>query len=107
MICRADKDRKIIILNYEDYDVIMTKELQQFEEMDVSVEGCDTYLEKLRKERNDLIVKLHDMGAVNDELLLHVIGMICKINSYRKVNGALAMFFVAIHRLTHFSKHTR
>jgi len=49
----------------------MTKELQQFEKMDVSAVGCDAYLAKMRKECNDLIVKLHGMGAVNDELLLH------------------------------------
>ena len=31
VICRVDKDGKIVILNYEDYNTIMTKELQQFE----------------------------------------------------------------------------
>ena len=44
------------------------------------------------------------------ELLLHVIGMKCKNNSYRKVSGALVkIFFIAIHRLTlsRFSEHTR
>ena len=71
----------------------MTKELQQFEKLDVSVEGCDAYLEKLRKDRNELMVKLHNLGAVNDELLLHVTGIKCKSNSYRKVNGTSAKFF--------------
>jgi len=37
VICRADKDGKIVILNYEDYDAIMIRELQQFEKLDVSV----------------------------------------------------------------------
>ena len=37
VICRADKDGKIVILNYDDYDAIMTRELQQFEKLDVSV----------------------------------------------------------------------
>jgi len=71
----------------------MTRELQQFEKLDVSVEGCDAYLEKRRKDCNELMVKLHNLGAVNDELLLHVTGMKCKNNSYRKVNGASAKFF--------------
>jgi len=93
VICQADKDGKIAMLNYEDYDTIMAKELQQFEKLDVSVEGCDTYTEKLRKDCNDLMVKLHNLGAVNDELLLHVTGIKCKSNSYRKVNGALPKFF--------------
>jgi len=93
-ICRADKEGKIVILNYEDYDAIMTKELQQFEKLGVSAEGCDTYLEKLRKDCNELMVKLHNLGAVNDELLLHVTVIKCKSNSYRKVNGALAKIFL-------------
>ena len=91
VICRADKDGKIVILNYEDYDAIMIRELQQFENLDTSVEGCDAYLEKLRKDCNDLMVKLHNLGAVNDEL--QVTGIKCKSNSYRKVNGASAKFF--------------
>ena len=49
MICRADKDGKIVILNYVDYDAIMTRELQQFEELDVPVDGSDAYLEKATK----------------------------------------------------------
>jgi len=69
VIYPADKDCKIVILNYADYDAIMTRELQQFEKSDVSVEGCDAYLEKLRKDCNDLMVKLHNLVAVNDELL--------------------------------------
>jgi len=36
----------------------MAKELIQFEKMDVSVEGCDAYLETLRKECNGLMIKL-------------------------------------------------
>ena len=59
VICRADKDGKIAILNYDEYDAIMTRELQQFEKLDVSVDGSDTYLEKVRKNCNELVVKLH------------------------------------------------
>ena len=89
-----NKDGKIVILNYEDYDAIITRSLLQlFEKLDVSVEGCDAYLENLRKDCTDIIVKLHNLGAVNDELLLRVTGIKCKSNSYPKVNGALAKVF--------------
>ena len=99
-IWRADKDSKIVILNYEDYDAIMTGELQEFEKL-------DAYLEKLRKDCNDLMVKLHNLGAVNDELLLHVTGIKCKSNSYRKSTVHRQSFFVTIHppTPTRFSKH--
>jgi len=39
MIFRVDKDGKIVILTYGDYDAIMTKLLQQFEKTDVSLDA--------------------------------------------------------------------
>ena len=88
MLCRADKDGKIVILNYDDYDAIMTKELKQFEKLEVSVDGSDIYLEKVRKDCNELVVKFHAIGELKDELLLPITGMKCKNNAYRKVSGA-------------------
>ena len=93
VICRADKDGKIVILNYDDYDAIMIRELQQFEKLDVSVDGSDTYLEKVRKYCNELVVKVHAIGELKDELLPPITGMKCKNNAYRKVNGASAKYF--------------
>ena len=83
LICRVDKDGIIVILNYDDYDAIMTRELQQFEKLDVSVDESDTYLEKVRKDCNDLVVKLHAIGELKDELILPITGMKCKNNAYR------------------------
>jgi len=51
--------------------------------MDVSAKGCD--LEKLEKDCKELMVMLHDIGEVNNELLLHVTGIKWKSNLYRKV----------------------
>ena len=93
VICQADKDRKSVILNYDDYDAIMTRELQQFEKLDMSVDGSDTYLENMRKDCNELVVKHHAIGELKDELLLLITGMKCKNNAYGKVNGASAKYF--------------
>jgi len=71
----------------------MTRELQQFEKLDVSLDGSDTYLEKVRKVCNELVVKLHAIGELKDELLLPITGMKCKNNAYRKVSGASAKYF--------------
>jgi len=46
VICRADKDGKIAILIYDDYDAIVTRELQQFEKLDVSVGEATPTLKK-------------------------------------------------------------
>jgi len=90
LICRSHKDGQIAILYYNDYDAIMTRELQHFEKLDVSVDGSDTYLENVRKDCNELVVKLQAIGELKDELLLPITGMKCKNNAYRKVNGASA-----------------
>jgi len=75
----------------------MTKEVQQFEKSDVSVDGSDTYLEKVGKDCNELMVKLHAIGELKDELLLPITRMKCKNNAYRKVNGASAKYFSLQH----------
>jgi len=93
VICRADKAGKIVIHSYDDYDAIMTRELQQFEKLDVSVDGSDAYLEKVRKDCNDLVVELNAIEELKDELLLPITVMKCKNNAYRKVNAASAKYF--------------
>jgi len=72
VICRACKDGKIVILKLQRLQrYIMTKELQQFEKMDLLVDGCGAYLHKMRKDCKDLATELHTMGAMSDEMLLH------------------------------------
>ena len=72
------------------------------------VDGSDTYLEKVRKDCNELVVKLHAIGELKDELLLPITGMKCKNNAYRKVNAASAKYFPATrqHTITRFLRHT-
>ena len=43
--------------------------------MDMPVNGCDAYVDKLRKECNELVIERHTTGVVSDELLLHTTGM--------------------------------
>jgi len=49
---------------------------------------CEKRKEKVRKDCNELVVKLHAIGELRGELLLPITGMKCKNNAYRKVNGA-------------------
>ena len=59
----------------------------------MSVDGSDTYLEKVRKDCSELVVKVYAIGELKDELLQPITGMKCKNNAYRKVNGASAKYF--------------
>ena len=47
----------------------------------------------MRKDCNELVVKLHAIGELKDELLQPITGMKCKNNAYCKVNGAWAKYF--------------
>jgi len=85
--------RLIVILNCEEHIATTIKKLLQFEKMDMSANGCDAYLDKLRKDCNDLVVEQHAMAVVKNELLPHTTGITWKNNSYRRVNGAPVMFF--------------
>jgi len=53
----------------------MIKELHQLKNMDVVVYTCDVYRDSICKDCYDLVVELHTIGAVSDELLLHTTGM--------------------------------
>jgi len=56
----------------------------------VSVDGKCTYLENVKKDCNELVVKLHAIGELKDELLLPITGMKCKNSANGKVSGASA-----------------
>jgi len=47
----------------------------------------------VRKDCNELVVKLQAIGELKDELLLPITGMKCKNNAYRKISGASAKYF--------------
>ena len=44
IICRADKDGKIIILNYADYDTIMKREFAPFAKLDIPNDDIEQHL---------------------------------------------------------------
>jgi len=70
--------------------------------MDVPANGCDAYVDKTRKDCNDLVVELHPMCALSDELLLHTNGRIT--GDARSVVHQQNLFD-AIHRLIRLSRH--
>ena len=93
VISSSDKDGKIVILNYEDYNSIMLRELKDFET--VKMVGCtiSEHFEQIRETCNSLMIKLHKLKIVNDCMLLHTTGMKLYEKLYRKIPGAIAKFF--------------
>ena len=69
VICSSDKDGKIVILTYEDYNSIMLRELKDIKT--VMMVGCtiSQYFEQIRETCNSLMIKLHKLKIVNDCML--------------------------------------
>ena len=73
VICKSDKDGKIIILNYEDYDKIMKRELEKFELLPIN--NFKLTANEIRFHTESLIIKLHQLDAIDDDLLFHTVGI--------------------------------
>ena len=93
VISSSDKDGKIVILNYEDYDSIMLRELKDFET--VMMVGCtiSEHFEQIRETCNSLMIKLHKLKIVSNCMFLHTTGIKLYEKLYCKVPGAIAKFF--------------
>ena len=48
VICKSDKDGKLIILNMSDYQAIMERELVQFESLPLNSKTENTHLDNIR-----------------------------------------------------------
>ena len=95
VVCRSDKDGKIVILNYNDYNKIMEQELSKFNIIEhLNVNNITKHFENKRTKANSLIIKLHEENCINDHLLKHTIGMKFENNKYSKITGAIAKNFV-------------
>ena len=77
VICKSDKDGKIVLVNYRDYNVIIEKELSKFSHLHTLItNNIKSYLNKIRKTAEDKIIELHQHGAISDDLLKHTVGVI-------------------------------
>ena len=62
-ICKSDKDGKIVLVNYHDYNVIIEKELSKFSHLHtLTTNNIKSYLNKIRKSAEDKIIELPTWG---------------------------------------------
>lgn len=93
VICSADKDGKIVIINHADYDSIMKRELKQFEKLDIPQGSAEQYLNEIRVKCECILKKLHAAGVINEEFLLHTVGIKFENGFYRHISGPSAKYF--------------
>ena len=99
IICRSDKDGKIVVINYNDYNKIMDRELKKFNEIkDLNTNNIEKRLESIRKNCENMIIKLYEEKLIDDNELRHIIGMKCDFIDnewvYSRIPGPIAKHFV-------------
>ena len=102
VICRSDKDGKIIIVNYTDYQKLMQKELEKFNEIkELNTKTIDKHFDQIRKTVDEKVVQLHQERFIDDRLLKHIVGMkyddvdqnVPERQKYSKISGTIAKYF--------------
>ena len=95
VVCRSDKDGKVLILNYNDYNKIMEQQLSKFNNMEhLNRDNITEHFQKIMKEVNSMIIKLHEANCIDDKLLKHTIGVKFESGKYSKISGTIAKHFV-------------
>jgi len=95
VICKSDKDGKIIIVDFKDYNQIMRREMSNFDKLsNCNTTNINKYLDNIRTTTEKSIINLHKLGTIDDTLLKHVIGFKCYHNgAYKKIPGINSKYF--------------
>ena len=94
VISKADKDGKIIVLDFANYINIMNRELKTFTlRSDINNNNVYKHFDEIRKHNDSLIIELHKQGIIDDFLLKHIIGVKCYGNKYMHTSGSIAKHF--------------
>ena len=87
VICRSDKDGRIIIVNFDDYNSIMSKELTSFHRLnDLNQQNYVAELDKIREVGDNFIVNLHKCCFIDDDLLKHISGIKKYDTAYKRIS---------------------
>ena len=94
VLCKSDKDGKVILLNYNDYDTIMKRELNKFECLDIP--DYKIKANEIRSHTESLVINLHQHELIDDELLFHTVGVkFHEISQkYSRIKGPSAKYFL-------------
>ena len=76
VICKSDKNGKIIIVNFKNYNTIMEKELKIFENITQLDPGnISNHLNLISRTADNFVIELHKLGILDDDMLKHTIGV--------------------------------
>ena len=94
VVCKSDKDGKIVIVNYEDYTDIVRREMEGYSKLKLEGRKLDEWLTKNKKDAENMILKLYESGDIDDKLLYCSTGIKRnKNNALCKITGPQAKHF--------------
>ena len=95
VICRADKDGKLLVLDFKDCNLIMEREFaNQFQELThVDLTTVHYELQQIKDKCDNFLKNLHRAGAIDDSMLFHVTGLKEREQKYHKCSGNSAKYF--------------
>ena len=74
VVCRSDKDGKIILITRQHFNAILERELGPYLVPDLNTKNIDEYLTTVQTETGRYMRMLHELGAISDKQLLHATG---------------------------------
>ena len=94
VICKADKDGEIIIVDYKDYQKIMEAKLEQFEILnDWNIDNKNAKFDVVMDQCYNKMVELYSLGEIKDDVLFHTCGIKNCNGFFKKVSGPTAKYF--------------
>ena len=96
VVCRADKDGKVLVVNYEDYNQIMKNELERsFTYISsLTTDNKRKHLNNIRNKADNQMIELHKIGIIDDQMLKHATGIeYYECKGYQKIPGPVAKIF--------------
>ena len=94
VVCKSDKDGKIIFLNYTDYNEIVIQELNKnLNKLNILPENISNHILPIKSRLENWMTKLHEAQVVCDEMPYHTTGMKRYGDNYQKTSGLQAKYF--------------
>ena len=94
VICKSDKDGKIIVVNHKDYIEIINRELEGYTLINEKSKLIEKNMKDNKRIAEEMVIKLYKDGFINEEMLYHVTGWIkTKQQNLSKITGPKAKYF--------------
>ena len=94
VICKSDKDGKILIVDFCDYISVMNTQFANYNKLQfIDDDEYNTHIRNIVKQCEKSLVVLHQEGVCNDKLLYQIARIKIKDGKYTHVIGSIAKYF--------------